>query len=271
MILESSRLALLVVLIFTTSFNSCSGCFKSGVQSTPKLVKAFAKNAGKNVGVAYQATKEGTNVVVKNGRKIPVGKAADVGKIAIPDAKRLKSFTSIKNNKPTSVAHKTVKDSEIDLLLYDSGGNPIIYADGSEHKVVYNAARNTYDGKAAGIVDDILKKVDQGKITTEKDLEATVHKLVNKQLGKNASKNPYVMDASTGNLTFNVQFDSGSQIIGTINVYKTVKKGLATGAGGYYILKKTEGVEFKPFIKTTPEDLEKNTQQIIKAYGKKDK
>lgn len=229
--------SLFVFLLLSMSCTSCSSGANQGAKAVTKVVTNFAKNAGKNSAKALNASKQGTKTIVTNGRKIPANQATKMAKMKIPNAGSLKELVNTKRG--STVAQNSVRKTEIDLLLYDSAGNPIIYADGKEHSLIYKIARVKYSGKAEKVVDDIMKNVSHKKITSEAELESVIVKTVNNHFGKSTAKSPYVMDVSTGSLTFNVHFESGSQIVGAINIYDAAKKAVIIGVGGYYVAKKT--------------------------------
>ncbi len=235
------KIYVLIGLIFySISFHSCGGAgARIGGKALQKIVQNFAKNAGKNSSKAIRF--RGGSVptrVTKNGRLIPYGQLAKYSKIKIPNPKSLSVIRNGGNLEGTKIACSTIKSSKVDLLLYDAAGNPIIYANETQHYLVYTAAQRVYQKRAVGLVDDILVSVKNNKITTDTQLKKVINSTVAKHLGKSTSKNPVVMDVATGNLAFNVEFQSGSQIVGSINIYDTVKKGVVIGAGGYYLARK---------------------------------
>jgi len=222
------------------TLNSCGAAgARVGGKALQKLVQNFAKNAGKNSSklLRFRGSSVRTTVT-KNGRLVPYNQIAKFNKVKIPSPKSIHVIRNGGNMEGSHIARSSVKSAEVDLLLYDAAGNPIIYANQIQHSLVYTAAQRTYQRKAINLVDDILLNVKNGKVATEAELKEIINTTVSKQLGNATSKNPVVMDVSTGNLTFNVEFQSGSQIVGNINIYDTVKKGVIVGAGGYYLAKK---------------------------------
>lgn len=239
--MRNLTLSLLLITSLSISFislNSCGSVARSGGKALQSLVVNFAKNVGRNSAKAFRLRGGTKTAVTKKGRLVPYNQMVKLNKVKIPSPKSIHVIRNGGKMEGTQVARSSVKDAEIDLLLYDATGTPIIYANRTQHSLVYSAANRSYQRKAIKLVDDILLDVKNGKVATDAELKSVINKTVNKQLGSVTSKNPVVMDVTTGNLTFNVEFNSGSQIVGSINIYNVVQKGVVIGAGGYYVAKK---------------------------------
>jgi hypothetical protein len=140
------------------------------------------------------------------------------------------------------VATRIVDDTPVELLLYDSHGLPIIYANQTENYAVYQAATRAFRSETAVAVDEICGALETVAISSEIELPGAINSILSEQARKHSGR--YIFDVGTGKLTFNVPFDSGSQIVGTVNVYSVVKRSVMVGAGaagGYKIIKALEG------------------------------
>lgn len=226
--------------LFFTGFilpQSCGNAAKTGARNLPKIMKTFGQNAGKNSAKLAQLRTGAKATVTTAGRLIPEGQAGTLSKVKIPLPGTLKNLGSLSTQEGSQVAKSNIKNAKLDLVLFDAVGNPIVYADPVQHKNVYSAAERVYRNKAVSLTDEILEAVNKNQVKTEAELQQLITKTVGKSLGTPNSKNPVIMDVGTGSLTFNVEFQSGSQIVGSMNIYDVVKKSTIVGIGGYYLKK----------------------------------
>ena len=236
--MKNTLVGISLLIFLTPSFNSCGGAAaKLGGKALQKIVKNFAKSSTKNSSRLIRGIRKAPKTKIIKGRLVPVDDIAKYSKVKIPSPKNIRVISNGALDEGSAIATKGVTSTDIDLVLYDAIGNPIVYSNKLNNKLIYNSAQRAYQRKAIKLVDDIFDSVKKTKISSDAELKNLVNEAVKKRLGTSTSENPVIMNVATGDLTFNVEFFNGSQVVGKINIYDAVKKGVVVGATGYYVSK----------------------------------
>lgn len=212
------------------------GCGSAGAKAAPavakELVKAFSKNVGKNAASLGSRMSRAGIRATRTGRLAPATHLDEWARVSIPDPTRVGTFLNRGYPKASPLAENLLKHSEVDLVLYDAVGNPIVYAAPIQNHAVYAAATRNFNAHASSLVDEVLAGLPNAKATSEAELKALVERTIRSHA---APQRPFVFDASTGHLTLNIEFESGSQIVGGVNLYNVLRNGVVVGGGGYYV------------------------------------
>ncbi len=252
------QLGLLVLFFLLYSCNSTG--VKVGAKAAQQLTKNFAKNAGKNSKSLIGILNSAKVMTLKNGRKIPTQHLLKLRKTPIPDPKGfLGSQASNQILNGSDEAVKAVRSAPIDLVLYDTKGFAIHYADPLHQKVVQGAAAKTYQQQSVNLVDKTFQAIQQSKtkVTSEAQIKQLIQSTVERELGRILQR-PHVFNPGSGYVTLNLQFNNGSFMIGSFNIFKTVLSGLGITTGGVYMLKKEAETQRKM----------ETIESILKAYKK---
>jgi len=224
---------LLCAAITCSPLISCSSGAKAAPAAT-KLLAQFVKNAGRNSrAVTSQMSAAGIRAA-KNGRLVPVNRLAQWAKIEVPDPTRLATLLNGSKTQVSGVAKNILSHSDVDLVMYDAVGNPIVYAKPVHNAAMYGAATREFNSHVGGVIDDVVAAVERTSVTNEGQLRGAIAEAVKRQLDPTR---PFIFDVSTGQLTAHVEFASGSQIVGSLNLYNALGKSVALGGGGYYVLR----------------------------------
>jgi hypothetical protein len=167
--------------------------------------------------------------------------AAQLAKTPIPNPANLRLIMRVSSG-ASKLATRLVDETPVEaLLLYDSEGLPIVYANHIEHTAVYEAATRAFRSESARVADQISSSIEAVTIGSEAELPSVIASAIQKYL--KSSGRAYVLDSSTGKLTINVSFDSGSEIVGTLDIYTLVQRSvvLGTTAAGGYVVKTLKG------------------------------
>src|SRR5262245_43125768 len=103
----------------------------SGARAAPaagRLLAQFVKNAGRNARtVTSQLARVGVRAA-RNGRLVPADRIAQWAKVEVPDPTRLTTLLNGSRTRGSVLARSLLSHSELDLVMYDAVGNPIVYA-----------------------------------------------------------------------------------------------------------------------------------------------
>ena len=234
--MTTRTLSHLLLPVLVLGLVSCSSAGAKAVPSvTRELVKAFSKNAGRNAASLSSRMARTGIKATKTGRLAPATHLDEWAKVSIPNPNRLGTLVNKTYPKASPMAEGLMKHADVDLVLYDTVGNPIVYAAPLQNQAVYGAATRQFNAHASSLVDDVLVKLPNAKVSSEAELKA----LVERTIGERATaQRPFVFDTSTGQITLNIEFDSGSQIVGSVNLYNALRSGVVVGAGGYYVARR---------------------------------